>query len=119
MKDDKKPITALALSKALRRSLTGTEKKKDVSITIPIKNPFTPHDLRRTCATELGDMGFSLAVVSALLNHKATGVTQVHYMLYKFDAEKKKAIMAWDRRLTSILTTKKDNVVPMTRNKTA
>lgn len=119
VKDEKNPLNALALSKALRRSLTGDWKKKDTKITIPIKNLFTPHDLRRTCATGLGEMGFSIEVIAAVLNHKPRTVTGIHYMLHKFDAEKKKAIMAWERRLTAFLTAKKDNVVPMTRNRTA
>jgi integrase len=119
LKNDKQPLSALALSKALRRSLTGQEKKKDFNITIPIKDPFTPHDLRRTMATGLGEMGFSIEVIAAVLNHKPRSVTGIHYMLHKFDDEKKKAIMAWEHRLSAILTAKKDNVVPMTRNKTA
>src|ERR1700688_3403540 len=46
---------------------------------------FTPHDLRRTCATHLGRLGFS-DLVPEVLNHKPKGVTSI-YNRYKFDKE--------------------------------
>jgi integrase len=115
-KEEKNPLAAMALSKALRRSLTGNEKKPDDDqITIPIKAAFTPHDLRRTCATGLGALGFSIEVIASVLNHKPRTVTGIHYMLHQYDIEKRKALEAWERRLKTILTAKKGNVVPMTR----
>ena len=32
--------------------------------------PFTPHDLRRTCATLAGDLGFSEARFAQCLDHR-------------------------------------------------
>ena len=118
LKNADQPLAATVLSKALRRSVTGAEKKDDNAITIPLA-PFSPHDLRRSCATGLEALGFSGEVIGAVLNHKKAGVTGAHYMRHKFDAEKRKALEAWERRLDAILTGGKSNVVPMTRKRKA
>ena len=111
-----KPLAATVLSKALQRSVTGKYKKTGEEITIPIKQPFTPHDLRRTCATGLASLGFSIEVIAAILNHKPRTVTGIHYTMYQHAAEKQTAIEAWDRKLAAIATGEKsDNVIPMAR----
>ena len=116
-RDEEKPMSPLALSKALRRSLTGGEKKpNDNKITIPIKPTFSPHDLRRTCATGLGSMQYSIEVIAAVLNHKPRTVTGIHYMLHQYDKEKQKALGAWERKLKAIVSEQKsDNVIPLAR----
>jgi integrase len=114
-KDTEKPVAALSLSKALRRSLTGTGKKKDTTITIPM-TPFTPHDLRRTCATGLGALGFSIEIIAAILNHKPRTVTGIHYAMYQHATEKQTAIEAWERKINAIMSEKQfDNVIPLAR----
>jgi hypothetical protein len=45
---------------------------------------FTPHDLRRTTASQMTSMGISRLVVSKLLNHAERGVTAV-YDRYGYD----------------------------------
>jgi integrase len=62
---------------------------------------FTPHDLRRTCATHLGRLGFS-DLVPEVLNHKPKGVTSI-YNRYRFDKEKQEALTAWAQELRRIL----------------
>jgi integrase len=62
---------------------------------------FTPHDLRRTCATHLGRLGFS-DLVPEVLNHKPKGVTSI-YNRYRFDKEKQGALTAWAQELRRIL----------------
>jgi integrase len=39
---------------------------------------FTPHDLRRTFATRLSDLGVAPHVIEKLLNHKMPGVMAVY-----------------------------------------
>ena len=104
MGDPKKPIASTVLSKGLRRSLTGQEKVTDKTVTIPIDTPFTPHDLRRTCATHLGKLGFMDEIIGAVLNHKKQSVTGSVYNQHKYDSEKQKALLAWDRKLQKIIT---------------
>jgi integrase len=55
-------------------------------------HPPTPHDLRRTFATHLGALGISRELISALLNHAPRGVTAVHYALYDFASDKRRAL---------------------------
>ena len=62
---------------------------------------FTPHDLRRTCATHLGRLGFS-DLVPEVLNHKPKGVTSI-YNRYRFDKEKQGALTAWAQELHRII----------------
>jgi integrase len=73
---------------------------------IPIAH-FTSHDLRRTVATGLVDLGFSFDVVAAVLGHEA-GSKDVrtlirHYVRSDLVDRKKLALEAWDRRLRQIL----------------
>lgn len=111
-----KPLAATVLSKALRRSVTGKHLKTGEEITIPVKESFTPHDLRRTCATGLGALGFSIEIIAAILNHKPRTVTGIHYAMYQHATEKQTAIEAWERKINAIVSGKKsDNVIPMAR----
>lgn len=64
---------------------------------------FTPHDLRRTAATHLGEMGVQRLVVGQILGHTDGSITTV-YDRHSFDKEKKQAMMKWDRQLRRILT---------------
>ena len=67
---------------------------------------FHRHDLRRTVATNLAKAGISNATISRVLNHVESGprATAV-YQRYEFDAEKRAALEAWDRRVVAILAT--------------
>jgi len=63
---------------------------------------FTPHDLRRTAATFMAEMGIMDEVIDAVLNHAKQGVIKV-YNQYRYDKEKQAALEAWDRKLHSII----------------
>lgn len=101
LRNPAKPLKHTVVSKALRRSLTGKEKKNGADITIPLP-PFTPHDLRRTAATHLAKLGFTDEIIGAVLNHKKATVTGI-YNLYRYDDEKQRALAAWDRQLSRIM----------------
>ena len=79
---------------------------------------FTPHDLRRTAATCLAGIGFSDETIDAVLRHKKTGVVKI-YNRHKYDAEKQKALEAWERKLKRITSGKgaSGNVIPITAAK--
>jgi integrase len=73
---------------------------------IPIEH-FTSHDLRRTVATELVDLGFSFEVVAAILGHEA-GNKDVrtlvrHYIRSGLIEQKRKGLEAWQKRLQQIV----------------
>lgn len=127
-------ITERAASHSLRRNLlthevkskpatwkkaisTAKNKSKRKPFIIPVEKKldivkFTPHDLRRTCATLISEIGFSDEVVDAILAHLKKGEIRT-YNKNKYDKEKQAAMQAWERKLNSILTGKKSKVIPI------
>ena len=79
------PTEFRAMAKALRR----------------IKADFTPHDLRRTFATRLGDLGVMPHVVEKLLGHKMEGVMAV-YNRAEFWSERTDAMKLWAKELSKL-----------------
>jgi integrase len=77
---------------------------------------WTLHDLRRTVATNLQQLGVKLEVTEAVLNHVSgsrAGIVGV-YQRYKYTAEKRQALDAWARRLEAIVGgAEASNVVEM------
>jgi integrase len=71
---------------------------------------FTPHDLRRTAASMMTGMGISRLVVSKILNHVESGITAV-YDRHSYDQEKRQALDAWGRKVSSIISGEKDDKV--------
>ena len=63
--------------------------------------PWTLHDLRRTCATRLCDIGIEPHVVEQILNHQSghrRGIVGV-YNKSKYTVAVQNAVAAWDRHL--------------------
>jgi len=62
------------------------------------------HDIRRTGATNLQALGVPVEVTESVLNHISgtrAGVAGI-YNRYKYDAEKRAALDAWDAKLTKL-----------------
>lgn len=94
------PMTGAAVDHALRRcSFEGV-------------GHFTPHDLRRTVGTSLGELGFNRLVQDKVLNHKDNTVGGI-YDRHSYDKEKRLALDAWAEHLRGIVTgeVKPSNVV--------
>ena len=73
---------------------------------------FSAHDLRRTAATHLAELGYGL-IVGKILNHTDSSVTAI-YNRYQYDAEIQAAMLAWGRKLEELITGKKaDKVVQL------
>ena len=79
---------------------------------------FTPHDLRRTAATFLSQIGFTDEIIDAVLNHTKQGIIAT-YNLNRYDKEKQQALKAWERKLLSIISGNiiKDNVTSISEGK--
>jgi integrase len=102
-----KAIEGNALPRSLRRNF---EKDKEGNQRLLLEH-FTPHDLRRTMATNLAGMGFSGELVGKVLNHVDRSVTAI-YNQHHYDREKQQALEAWERKLRAIVTGEKvENVV--------
>lgn len=68
---------------------------------------FRVHDLRRTAATQMGEMGVSPHTISLVLNHisaRRGTITGAVYVQYSYDREKREALDAWGARLESIIS---------------
>jgi integrase len=66
-------------------------------------NPPTPHDLRRTVATRLSELGIGREDRDAVLNHARRDVGGRHYDRYDREREKRRALELWAAEINSIL----------------
>jgi integrase len=87
--------------------------------TLPIA-VFTSHDLRRTFATMLAEMGVALDLVAAIVGHEAgareTRVLMRHYVHSDMLERKAQALQVWDERLRAIVAGEEAaKVVPLPR----
>ena len=71
---------------------------------------FNGHDLRRTAATKMGELGIPEKTISRVLNHVLPGESKMTpiYNRYKYDPEKKDAMDKWAKRLTRIVSNPKE-----------
>lgn len=86
-----------------------TDKAKQRIIKLSGVKDFRPHDLRRTLATNLTDLGTSTTVLKRILNHVEQDVTDIYdrndYWLPMMEALEK-----WSNRIDDILSGKTANV---------
>ncbi|ORE97475.1 site-specific integrase [Aurantimonas sp. 22II-16-19i] len=97
------PIESNAIAKAAKLKLQILDER------------WTPHDIRRTVATMMGDIGILPHVVEAVLNHISgfrAGVAGV-YNRTRYEPEKRRALDMWADHLDAIVTGRKAVVVPM------
>ena len=64
-------------------------------------DPFTPHDLRRTAATHIVEIGYSQETIDRILGH-TTGKIARTYNRYSYDTEKMEAMLEWEKKLVSL-----------------
>jgi integrase len=86
------------VSKAKKRS----PKKTQAPPLAGLMERFTPHDLRRTVATRMRELGISRGDVKMVLNHVETDVT-ARYDRYDGLTEKRRALDLWGKRLDQII----------------
>lgn len=68
-----------------------------------------PHDLRRTMASRMGDIGIRPDVIERCLNHRPQGIVAV-YQRAELLPERRAAFDAWGAELAQLQTAKVDNV---------
>jgi len=71
---------------------------------------FNVHDLRRSGASYIASAGIPRLSIQKLLNHSEKGITAV-YDRHGYDNEKRKALLAWDRKLKAIISGEKGKVI--------
>lgn len=109
----KTPASGLSGAKARINSLMLAElRKSDPEYRL---EHWTWHDLRRTTASGLQRLGFTIEVVEAVLNHKSgtlRGVAGIYARHDYFD-EKKVAFDAWSRHVIGLISSTPSTVVEM------
>jgi integrase len=78
---------------------------------------WTPHDLRRTTATRMADLGIQPHVIEAVLNHVSGhkgGIAGV-YNRAIYAAEKRQALEIWADHIAAVLADRKSNVTSLRR----
>lgn len=94
-----KPISELSLAAGLRRN-----------IDILGCAPFTPHDLRRTCRTQLAKLSISPEIAELVIGHAKKDMEKV-YNQYSYDPEKRRALETWARKIDAILSGETENIL--------
>ena len=76
---------------------------------------WTLHDLRRSAATAMADIGIQPHIIEAVLNHQSGHKSGVagNYNRSNYAAEKATALARWDEHLTSIVHDRRSVVTPM------
>jgi integrase len=75
------------------------------------------HDLRRTCATGMAELGVQPHIIEAVLNHVSghkAGVAGI-YNRASYEAEKRRALELWANQIEQIVAGRAAKVVPMKR----
>jgi integrase len=91
------PLTEKALNHAMRRLFEG----KAPLLTFPGERP-TPHDLRRTMRTHMGDLGVSFHVAERCLNHSLGKIADI-YDRGDYLAERRAALEKWSLYLGQLV----------------
>jgi integrase len=86
--------------------------KKQFDEIVPIKKPWTLHDLRRTGRTGLGILGVAPHIAEAVLNHLPPKLVRT-YDRNAYEREKRQALDLWAAHLMAIVNGEKSNVVPL------
>jgi integrase len=90
------------------------KQRLDAKIELP---PWTLHDLRRTAATGMAEIGVQPHIIEAVLNHISghkSGVAGI-YNRASYEAEKATALARWADHVTNIVEGRDSNVTPLRR----
>ena len=93
------PIDAHAPTRALARA------REAIGL-----DDFRIHDLRRTAATRMAELGISPHTISMILNHVSARqgtITSKVYVQYSYDREKREALAAWSAKLEAMISADK------------
>lgn len=95
-------MNGAAAAKAIKNAEVS---RKGLTTILGVK-PFTPHDLRRTAATHMEEIGVSPFVISHVLNHASEtrgSITSKIYARYDYAKEKREALDRWAERLAGVV----------------
>lgn len=101
-----KPFDVRTMTTSIKRNMPHTPESKVID-KLKIRH-FVPHDLRRTVATMLAELGISGDIIDRVQNHITKQRSSVGhiYNRYDYDKEKKSALTRWCNKLQNLI---KDN----------
>jgi integrase len=104
------PVSGWSKTKRRLDRLMRTFAQRDIE-------PWRLHDLRRTCATGMAEIGIAPHIVEAVLNHisGAKGGVAGTYNRAAYAAEKKAALERWAAHIEALISGRPAKVVPMRR----
>ena len=107
-------MTASFSAPAPARTFPGSRRRKRGRQRSRVIAAWRLHDLRRTMATRLAELGVPHPVVSKALNHSPRGVMGVTsiYNRYEYLDERREALERWAQRIGDIVSPPPANVVP-------
>ncbi len=98
--DGKVPVSGFSRAKERVDAQIAAARKKTRTDPMPA---WGIHDLRRTAATQMGQLGTSEFVIGRVLNHAARGITGTVYNRYEYLAEKRQALDGWAEHLQKLV----------------
>jgi integrase len=104
------PVSGWSKMKRRLDELMVREARRDIE-------PWRLHDLRRTAATGMAEIGVAPHIVEAVLNHISGAKASVAGMYNKaqYAAEKKAALERWAAHIEALISGRPAKVVPMRR----
>ncbi len=109
------PMDSKSLSKAIHDRMRSTPLKGRTTLTGALRlsgGDWSPHDLRRTFSSRLGDLGVQPHIIERCLNHVPQGIVAV-YQRQEYVKERKAALVKLGKLLDGITTPKKPEPVRM------
>jgi integrase len=98
------PLSEKTITKAVHdriRSKALKGRTKSTGVLMLSGGEWSPHDLRRTMASRMGDLGVAPHVIERCLNHIQQGIVGV-YQRQEYMVERQAAFELWGQQLTQL-----------------
>lgn len=114
-RDPEKPISPKLVTKLIgdrQRDTPMQGRTKQAGALVLARGKWTPHDLRRTMASRMQDLGIRPDVIERCLNHRPEGIVAV-YQRADLLPERRAAFDAWGAELARLMTADAGNVTEL------
>jgi integrase len=95
------PVTDKSFGLAVRRLLM--KRHPNGELVLPLDEPFSPHDLRRTCRTGLSALKIAPHIAERCLNHSLGRITET-YDTHDYLDERRAALQKWADQVDRYVT---------------
>jgi integrase len=120
-RDKRAPVSSKLVAKMLndrQRPAPLKGRSKAAATLLLARGKWSPHDLRRTMASRMGDLGIAPHVIERCLNHRPEGIRAV-YQRSELLPERRAAFDQWGAKLERLLATDAANVVELEAHRPA